>query len=99
MYRPNPCAAAHTISLLLCLSLEILLVARVLPQVGVTDRVLPASWHVLTLSLLGATILFLLSPLRRGSMFHRSFGCLLCVFPGLLFGLYSYIAITVWLQD
>jgi hypothetical protein len=90
---------AHTISLLLCLSLEILLVARVLPQVGVADRVLTPSWHVLTLTLLGATILLLLSPVRRGSTLHRIFGCLLGVFPGLLFGLYGYIAFMVWTHE
>ena len=87
---------AHTISLLLSLSLQIILVVRCLREFGTTDHFLPTSWHLVTLVLLGAATLFLIGPLRRGSLLHRIFGGFLGLFPLLLFGLYGYSAFKLW---
>lgn len=90
---------AHTISLIIAFSLEVVLAGRFIPQVGVADGFLPASWHATTLALLGLTTLFLLSPLRRGSLSHRIFAVALAIVPVLLFGLYGYGAVMMWTQD
>jgi hypothetical protein len=90
---------AHTISLIISFSLEVVLAVRFVPQLGVNDRVLPASWHAVTLVLLGVTTLFLLTPLRRGSLSHRICGVALAIFPALLFGLYGYGTVMQWTHD
>ena len=88
----------HTISLLFCLSLEILLIARFLALFGTGHRVLPTSWHLGTLALTGITILLLVGPLRRGSVTHRIAAWLLGLLPGLLLLSYGYIGIIGLIQ-